>query len=192
MSTLWFRSASDLDTTRDEELRTDIDRWARFMRYAGELGHVPPSLEAAPCAKAFEIAELGKMTPAEREACDGARHKERITRGAIEHGAMTRGGEKRGNRSIVSGVGRSLIPSLHSGTGRLSPGGRRRARCAHVQPGDEGKPSCDARGAQRRRSSARRWRRLRRARSARRCGRADPSRVRFGVLAAPVRACVLP
>ncbi|GJM17503.1 MAG: hypothetical protein DHS20C13_28300 [Thermodesulfobacteriota bacterium] len=53
---------------KEAELETDFDRWLYVFRYLSQLQNRPPQLQNKIFKKLFEVAEIARFTPEEREA----------------------------------------------------------------------------------------------------------------------------
>ena len=91
------------------------DRWIYFIKEAGNLEHMPKSLEIEPYRHAFEIANLAAMSKEEMEVFEASSIILQDENGAVEAAL-----EKGISKGIIEGARSLLIRLIERKWGKLS------------------------------------------------------------------------
>lgn len=108
-------------TLAETELTTAKDRWLYFVKNAGSLAFIPERLAQEPAiCRAFDIANLAGLTPAELEAQEKRFDFIRLQRGAMNKAREE--GREEGGRQAALAIARNLLAVLDDATIAASTG----------------------------------------------------------------------
>jgi predicted transposase/invertase (TIGR01784 family) len=96
------------------ELDSPIDRWAYFMKKAGELDNIPAGFDERPFSDAFERARVANMDPDEYEEYDKCGIATTDAQGAIEY-ALEKGLKEGMEKGIEKGIYQTARNMLNMG-----------------------------------------------------------------------------
>lgn len=107
----YFIELSKFDKN-ENELRNPIDKWAYFLKMAGDLEQIPESLKDEPYKTAFEVAMVSRMTIEEYELYDNAAMQATDHKGSLELAhdeGFQEGVEKGMEKGILSGKQETIV-----------------------------------------------------------------------------------